>query len=189
LDIIIKGNNMALKNFLKEGSYTRIERIDYSKHRRTLAFNIIVYSDDTLSEVLLETSMSLHGSYDVSTVNKILSTEEELYNEAPEYLNMKDSEIYLLSIESPLTEYANQLNNKIVFKLNDKITFGSPQFIYLSDTKETLERSYDGTYKKVPDDKIKTFTQFDNTFKPDTLISDTYNYLKSLYIYSDCENI
>jgi hypothetical protein len=42
--------------------------------------------------------------------NKILSTEEELYNEAPEYLNMKDSEIYLLSIESPLTEYENQLN-------------------------------------------------------------------------------
>ena len=100
---------MALKNFIKQGTYLTFERIDYSKIGRYLQANIVVYADETKSEAILQTSIYIGGSYEALPIKKTIRTEDELMDEAPEYLGINTDEAILIAIDNPTSDYAKQI--------------------------------------------------------------------------------
>jgi hypothetical protein len=44
---------MAIKNFMLQGSYSRIERIEIGKSNKRITFWLSVYKDDTLKEIVI----------------------------------------------------------------------------------------------------------------------------------------
>lgn len=178
---------MALKNFIKEGSYLTFERIDYSKILKILNANIIVFKDDTKQEVILRTSISIAGINGCIDIKKAITTEDELMEMAPEYLDLKEEEAIYIDIENPESEYAQQANKKTIIRQeNGNILLHSPIYIYNPETKKTYERQIDDSFKELDDYDIKTGRQFDVVIDSSNIIGSLYEILKRQIIYKDC---
>lgn len=178
---------MALKNFIKEGSYLTFERIDYSKILRVLNANIVVYNDDTKQEIILRTSISITGINGYTDIKSTITTEDELMEMAPEYLDLKENESIFINIESPESEYAQQVNNKAIIRQeNGNIIIHFPMYIYKLDNKKTYERQTDNSFKELDDYDVKTGRQFDLIVDSSNIVGSLYEILKRQIIYKDC---
>lgn len=180
---------MALKNFLKQGSYLTIERIEFSKTSRYLAANIIVYNDETKKEVLLQTSVCVGGNYDAIPVSKIFTDEDALMDEAPEYIGLKKGEGYLVQINDPISDYAKHVNDLVIFRdVEETVSLISPAFIYNTVEDACYEKISERKFIKLDNYNIKTSNQFNKFVDSSNIIKSFYEVLKRMPIYSGCED-
>jgi hypothetical protein len=178
---------MALKNFLKEGSYLTFERIEYSKINKTLICSVIVYEDETKQNVLLRYSENIEGINESIDVKDIIYTEDELMDVAPEYIGLKEGEGIFIKIKDPISEYTQQVTNKVIMRQpSGKIIFHTPIYIYNLKTKETYERQLDDTFEVIDDYDIKTNRQFDLKIDSSNPIKSFYEVIKRKPIFKDC---
>ena len=179
---------MALKNFIKQGTYLTFERIDYSKTGRYLQANIVVYADETKSEAILQTSIYIGGSYEALPIKKTIRTEDELLDEAPEYLGINTDEAILIAIDNPTSDYAKQINNFIIYKAPDnQVSIQSPLYIYDIESDSVLERRIN-KFEKIDDFVIKTRQQFEKYIDSSNIVKSFYEILKRMPLYKDCED-
>ena len=175
---------MALKNFIKQGTYLTFDRIEYNKSNNYIQANIVVYADETKKEVVLQTSMYVGGAYEALPIKKVVKTEDELMDEAPEYLSLEPNEAMLIELDSATTEYSEHINNFVIYRTPDNnISIQSPLYLFDINTKEVLERD-DAGKKFIKLDKyiIKTKQQFDNAVDTPNIVKSFYEILKKMPI-------
>ena len=178
---------MALKNFIKEGSYLTFERIDYSKINKILICSVIVYEDETKQNVLLKYNENIEGINEAFSIKSIIYTEDELMDTAPEYIDLNPGEGIFIKIKDPISEYTQQVTNKVIVRQpNGKIIFYSPIYIYDEKTKETYERQSDDTFKTIDEYDVKTDIQFDLKIDSSNPIKSFYEVIKRKPIFKDC---
>lgn len=175
---------MALKNFMKGGVYVRIERVDYSKQGYKISGNIAIYEDDTATNKLFETQVTLNASGgNYANVDRIITTEDDLLLEAPEFIDILNGENVLIELDKKAkSDYAEDMDGTIISKTDDVLSFSKYQHIKKPDgifyTKE------DDVYTVLTDVVIPE--QFEEIISPTNIIESLYNYMKTLPAYSDC---
>lgn len=174
---------MALKNFIKDGFYARIERIDYSKQHGFINGQVVVYEDETTTTKMFETQLSISAQNEAFHVSSSINNEEDLFLEAPEYLDIKDGDCVLINIptQSIKSDYARELNGVVVERRDGKLVFNSPYFIK-KDGK--YFECINGSYEETRD--IVIHEQFLEIIDPNNLMKSFYDYLKSLPQYKGC---
>ena len=178
---------MALKNFIKEGTYLTFERIDYSKLNKHLAANIIVYADDTKQEIVLQTSLNVCSNVIATPIVDVITSEDALMDEAPEYLSLDPDESILIEIDNPECEYAKYINGFVMSRNSDGgLSVMCP--LYLEDKNHDIYERDDLTKKFVKMDKyiIKTSQQFDRAIDSSNIVKSFYEILKRMPLYKDC---
>lgn len=174
---------MALKNFIKDGFYARIERIDYSKQHGFINGQVVVYEDETTTTKMFETQLSISAQNEAVSVMRTITSEEDLFLEAPEYLDVKDGENVLIDIPRSVlkSDYARELSGVIIERRDGKLVFNSPYFIK-KDGK--YFECINGSYEETRD--IVIHEQFLEIIDPNNLMKSFYDYLKSLPQYKGC---
>lgn len=175
---------MALKNFIKDGFYARIERIDYSKQACFIKGIVQVYEDETLSKKIFNTTFDISGNHNALEITREITDEVALFDEAPEFLNIKKCDKVLINIKNPKTDFAKQNNGYVIIREGDKIKFFSPTFIKKEN--KYFEKS-EKTYKEIYE--IKTVQQFEEKINSSNPISSLYEHIKTIEDYKDCVDV
>lgn len=173
---------MALTNFIKAGTYSRIERYDFSKHMRFCSATLTVYEDSSLERVILETQINISAGNKSVMIGEYVEDENLLLK-----ANTVTTEPKLIKIKSPKSEFAKEVNYNVVFKdENGQIKFTRPSYIFDAVENSHLKRDKDGSYSSYS--TIETEKEFEEFFKSGCDVpSMMYLYLKRLPEYSQCE--
>ncbi len=174
---------MALMNFLKEGTYVYVEHFAYSKQKRTAHFVVTVKDKD---EVIFSSPMNVTANSQAVVIDKTITLTDELLDLAPEYLNMKVGENYLIKIDNPTTDYIIDINNKIVSKNEYRVLITVPTYYYDPKSQETYKYDESTGYVKLPRYSIQTTQQFDNWFDSTNVLKSIYEYLKMQPAFANC---
>lgn len=179
---------MAIGNFIKEGSYTVFERLDYSKLNRFISANIIVFEDNQKKEVLLRTSVSVNGFEEAIEVKGIVNSEERAMESAPEFIDLiDDKECVLIDIDGDIkSDYIRQINRRVIRREGERIQVLSPTHIIMKDSGETFERVDNDKYVLMSKFNVKTDKQFDTVFDASNPVGSLYEYLMNQKAYEGC---
>lgn len=123
---------MALKNFMMNNTYTRIESTQYSKQQGYIAVSLSVYTDDTCAAPVLQFSKALHPSQVAVAYTDVITEEAALLDAA----NIAET-FKLVAVANPANTYVHTINNKLIQRTQAAgIITEQPLYILNSATQE-----------------------------------------------------
>lgn len=180
---------MALRNFVINDSYSRIELITYSKQKRQLSARFVVYEDATLQRVIIDSVHNINGAKEAIFVDNVLNDRAYVVEQTPEWRDLVPGEnnlILLTDEEVAGNEFLVGINRSIVRKtVNGGIIYERPE--YMTNGTVLQKRLPDGTLGPCP--FIETKQQFEETFPTDKVIPALYIYMKSLPEFVGCVDV
>lgn len=169
---------MAIKNFIINGSYSRIERFDYSKHFRFINVGLAIYEDSTLTRCITTVQLQINGCYIPTYFSGYITDEETLLDPS-----LITCDKYFVNIADPQNDFAKNVNHKLIYRSqDDRIILEQPEYYY-SVSESKYYRFINDSLTEL--NTICTNQQFDDYFKvTENLIKLTYKYLLTLPEFS-----
>lgn len=177
---------MAIRNFVKNGTYSRIETFSYSKHSRQASANFVVYEDETLERKLLSNQYHIDCSCAAVETGKIIEANELLDVMLPDYGPLKNGDTRLIMIPegdpSLENDFIAQVNTRVVTRSNGQLLYLEPLYVLAEGV--LYKRKANGKLRVCKD--VETAQQFDVIFSNNSLLNDMYKIIKNRPEFSGC---
>jgi hypothetical protein len=155
---------MAFKNFIKEGSYTIIDNVSYSKEGRDLSFSIKCFEDSKKKFVILDHKVKFNFDNKLTVIDEYFTSIKQLDEDKLSFIlsPAEDNGFFTKRKQERVEADGSKNVEDIVEKGN------TPEYIFITDINSYMKYNSD-TKRYEKDTGLTTIHFWDNNLAPDKL--------------------